>query len=155
AQRCGTRGERLAETIARARTEQRLGGGESVKLGLLTAAFPDLSLDEVGAWAAASGFEMLEVACWPSGAGEKPRYAGVTHIDVDALDVDAVHESMERHGLEISSLAYYPNNLHPDDAHREEVNAHLRKVIDAAQALGVSTVGTFAGNDKDRPLPEN
>ena len=55
----------------------------------------------------------------------------------------------------ISSLAYYPNNLHPDDAAREEVNAHLRKVIDAAQALGVGLVGTFVGNDKDRPLPEN
>jgi sugar phosphate isomerase/epimerase len=28
-------------------------------------------------------------------------------------------------------------------------------VIDAAQALGVGIVGTFVGNDKDRPLPEN
>ena len=31
----------------------------------------------------------------------------------------------------------------------------MRKVIDAAQRLGVDTVGTFVGNDKDRPLPEN
>ena len=38
---------------------------------------------------------------------------------------------------------------------REEVNGHLRKVIDAAQALGVDIVGTFVGNDKDRPVPEN
>jgi sugar phosphate isomerase/epimerase len=126
-----------------------------VKLGLLTAAFGGLTLDEVAAWAAGNGFDMLEVACWPSGGGEKRRYAGVTHIDVDALDVDAVHATLERHGVAISALAYYPNNLHPDDAHRQEVNAHLRKVIDAAQALGVGIVGTFAGNDKDRPLPEN
>lgn len=126
-----------------------------MKLGLLTAAFGDLSLDEVAAWAAGNGFDMLEVACWPSGGAEKRRYAGVTHIDVDALDVDAVHTTLERHGVSISSLAYYPNNLHPDDAHREAVNGHLRKVIDAAQALGVGIVGTFVGNDKDRPLPEN
>jgi len=126
-----------------------------VKLGLLTAAFGELSLDEVAAWAAGNGYEMLEVACWPSGAGEKRRYAGVTHIDVDALDADAVRATLERHGVSISSLAYYPNNLHPDDAHREEVNAHLRKVIDAAEVLGVGIVGTFVGNDKDRPLPEN
>jgi sugar phosphate isomerase/epimerase len=126
-----------------------------MKLGLLTAAFGDLSLDEVAAWAAANGYEMLEVACWPAGGGEKRRYAGVTHIDVDALDVDAVHATLERHGLSISSLAYYPNNLHPDDEHREQVNGHLRKVIDAAQALDVGLVGTFVGNDKDRPLPEN
>jgi sugar phosphate isomerase/epimerase len=126
-----------------------------VKLGLMTAAFGGLTLDEVAAWAAGNGYELLEVACWPAAGGEKRRYAGVTHIDVDALDVDAVHATMERHGLGISSLAYYPNNLHPDDAQREDVNAHLRKVIDAAQALGVEVVGTFAGNDKDRPLPEN
>jgi len=121
----------------------------------MTAAFGDLTLDEVAAWAAANGYEMLEVACWPSGGGEKRRYAGVTHIDVDALDVDAVHSTLERHGLAISSLAYYPNNLHPDDAHRQQVNDHLLKVIDAAQALGVEIVGTFAGNDKDRPVPDN
>ena len=126
-----------------------------MKLGFLTAAFPDLSLDQVAEWAAAQGFETLEVACWPAGGGERRRYAGVTHIDVDSVDPAAVHAVLDRHGLEISSLAYYPNNLDPDDAHREEVNGHLRKVIDAAQQLDVGLVGTFVGNDKDRPLPEN
>jgi sugar phosphate isomerase/epimerase len=126
-----------------------------MKLGLLTAAFPDLTLDEVAAWAAANGFETLELACWPSGGGEKRRYAGVTHLDVESFDPDEVRATLDRHGLGISALAYYPNNLHPDDAHREEVNAHLRRVIDAAAALRVETVGTFVGNDKDRPPPEN
>ncbi len=126
-----------------------------MKLGLLTAAFPDLSLEQVAEWAAAEGFETLEIACWPSSTGEQRRYSGVTHIDVDALDVDTVRATLERHGLEISSLAYYPNNLDPDDERRREVNAHLLKVVDAAQQLGVRTVGTFVGNDKDRPYPEN
>jgi sugar phosphate isomerase/epimerase len=126
-----------------------------MKLGLLTAAFPDLSLAEVAAWAASEGFESLEVACWPASGGERRRYSGVSHVDVTAFDPDEVRGIMARHGLEISALAYYPNNLHPDDAHREQVNAHLRAVVDAAQRLGVSTVGTFVGNDKDRPLPEN
>jgi len=126
-----------------------------VKLGLLTAAFPDLTLEEVAGWAAGAGFEALEIACWPASTGEQRRYAGVVHIDVDAFDHDTVGETLDRHGLEISALAYYPNNLHPDDEHRGEVNGHLRKVVDAAQRLGVDTVGTFVGNDKDRPLPEN
>jgi sugar phosphate isomerase/epimerase len=126
-----------------------------MKLGLLTAAFPDLTLEEVAAWAAAEGFETLEVACWPAAGGERRRYAGVSHIDVAGFEPDEVHGVLERHGLEISALAYYPNNLHPDDAHREEVNGHLLKVIDAAARLGVPTVGTFVGNDKDRPVPEN
>jgi sugar phosphate isomerase/epimerase len=126
-----------------------------VKLGLLTTAFPDLSLEQVAEWAAANGFETLEIACWPADKGERRRYAGVTHIDVDSYDPANVRETLERHDLEISSLAYYPNNLHPDDGHRERVNAHLLKVVDAAQQLGVGTVGTFVGNDKDRPYPEN
>jgi sugar phosphate isomerase/epimerase len=130
-------------------------GADEVKLGLLTAAFPDLSLERVAEWASGEGFELLEIACWPAAGGEKRRYAGVTHLDVDAFDPDAVHETLSRHGLGISALAYYPNNLHPDDAHREAVNAHLRKVIDAAERLGVEIVGTFVGNDQHRPLPEN
>jgi sugar phosphate isomerase/epimerase len=126
-----------------------------MKLGLLTAAFPELSLEQVAEWASSEGFETLEIACWPASAGERRRYSGVTHVDVEAFDADAVRETLERHGLAISALAYYPNNLHPDDAHREQVNAHLRGVIDAAQRLEVGIVGTFVGNDKDRPLPEN
>jgi sugar phosphate isomerase/epimerase len=126
-----------------------------VKLGLLTAAFPHLGLEEVAQWAAASGYEALEVACWPSGGGGVRRYAGVTHLDVDTLDPEGVRELLARCDLEISALAYYPNNLHPDDAHRETVNAHLRKVIDAAAQLDVGIVGTFVGNDKDRPPPVN
>ena len=126
-----------------------------MKLGLLTAPFPRRSLEQVAAWAAGEGFEMLEVACWPAAGAERRRYAGTSHIDVARLDPGRVRDVLDRHGLEISSLAYYPNNLHPDDAHREEVNGHLRKVIDAAQRLEVGIVGTFVGNDKDRPLPEN
>jgi sugar phosphate isomerase/epimerase len=126
-----------------------------LRLGLLTAAFPDSTLDEVAEWSAANGFEMLEVACWPASGAERRRYAGVSHVDVDGFDAGAIRETLDRHGLEISSLAYYPNNLHADDAQREAANAHLRKVIDAAAALSVPIVGTFVGNDKDRSLPEN
>ena len=39
-----------------------------MKLGLLTAAFPDTPLTEVADWAAGNGFSMLEVACWPRAA---------------------------------------------------------------------------------------
>jgi sugar phosphate isomerase/epimerase len=126
-----------------------------MKLGLMTAALPDRSLEEVAAWAAGEGFEMLEIACWPAAAGTARRYAGVCHVDVEDFDPDAVRETMSHHGLEISSLAYYPNNLAGDDAAREEANGHLRRVIDAAAALGVGIVGTFVGADQQRPLPEN
>jgi sugar phosphate isomerase/epimerase len=129
-----------------------------MKLGLLTAAFPELTLDEIAAWAAANGFDALEVACWPAGEGAARRYAGVSHIDVDALD-DAggrrIVDALAGHGLAISALAYYPNPLDPDDAAAEAARAHLRKVIVAAERLGVETVGTFAGRDPERGIEEN
>jgi sugar phosphate isomerase/epimerase len=126
-----------------------------VKLGLLTAAFPDLTLEQVVEWAAGEGFGALEIACWPAGGGERRRYAGVTHIDVERLDPGKVRDMLDRHGLAISSLAYYPNNLHPDAGERRAANTHLRKVIDAASALGVPTVGTFVGRDPTKNVPDN
>ena len=126
-----------------------------MRLGLLTAAFPRLTLEKTAAWASANGFEMLEVACWPAGGGERRRYAGVAHIDVERLDPGKVRDVLDGHGLTISSLAYYPNNLHPDPGERRAANTHLRKVIDAASALGVPTVGTFVGRDPTKNVPDN
>jgi sugar phosphate isomerase/epimerase len=123
-----------------------------VKLGLLTAAFPTLTLEEVARWASANGFEALEIACWPSAGGERRRYAGVSHVDVEDFDPRAVRGLMRSHGLEISALAYYPNNLDPDPAVREAANAHLRRVVEAAEKLEVEVVGTFAGRDQGQPV---
>jgi sugar phosphate isomerase/epimerase len=128
-----------------------------MKLGLMSAAFPDLTLEELAAWAAANGFGMLEIACWPAGKASR-RYAGVTHIDVEHLDVaraEQILELMGRHGLEISSLGYYPNLLHPDPEHRTQVIDHLKKVIFAASMLQIPVVGTFVGRDKDKTIDEN
>jgi sugar phosphate isomerase/epimerase len=126
-----------------------------MKLGLMTAAFPRLSLDRLATWSADNGYEMIEVACWPSVKGRQRRYAGVSHIDVTALDVDRVQGILTKTGLEISSLAYYPNNLHPVTADRRAANTHLKRVIDAAVALDVSIVGTFVGRDPGKTVPDN
>ncbi|HUF01765.1 MAG TPA: sugar phosphate isomerase/epimerase [Gaiellaceae bacterium] len=126
-----------------------------MKLGFLTAPFPRRSLARVAAWAASEGFEALEVACWPAAGAERRRYAGTSHIDVTRLDPGAVRDTLDRHGLEISALAYYPNNLHPDAAVRRAANAHLKKVIDAAAKLDVGIVGTFVGRDQTKNVPDN
>jgi len=126
-----------------------------VRLGLLTAPFPRRSLAQVAAWAAGEGFQMLEVACWPAAGADRRRYAGTSHIDVARLDPGRVREVLDEHGLEISSLAYYPNNLHPDPRARKAANGHLRKVVDAAAKLDVPVVGTFAGRDQTKTVAEN
>jgi sugar phosphate isomerase/epimerase len=96
---------------------------------------------------------MLEVACWPAAGGERQRYAGTSHIDVTRVDVGSVRDLLDCNGLEISSLAYYPNNLHPDAAERGAANTHLKKVIDAAAKLEVGLVGTFVGRDQTKNVP--
>jgi sugar phosphate isomerase/epimerase len=128
-----------------------------MKLGLMSAAFPNWSLEQLAAWASQNGFEMLEIACWPPGKAER-RYAGVTHIDVTEITPGKAKEilaSLGKYDLEISSLGYYPNPLHPDPYHRETVIAHLKKVITAAEMLRVSVVGTFIGRDKTKTLEDN
>jgi sugar phosphate isomerase/epimerase len=43
-----------------------------MKLGILTAPFPDMPLTSLVDWAASAGFEALEIACWPA-SGDKAR----------------------------------------------------------------------------------
>ena len=129
-----------------------------MKLGLMTAAFPGKSLQEVAEWASGNGFEMLELACWPVGKATR-RYAGVTTLDVmdfGQKEADTARQTMLDYGLEISSLGYYPNPLHPDPEHRKVVIDHLKKVIDAsALVMDAPIVGTFVGKDKDQTVEEN
>ncbi|HEY0070766.1 MAG TPA: sugar phosphate isomerase/epimerase [Chloroflexia bacterium] len=128
-----------------------------MKLGLLTAAFPDVPLEQVASWASGNGFQTLEVACWPQSTATR-RYAGVTHIDVTALTPSKAKDIlslMDRHSLQISSLAYYPNPLHPDPEHRTTVIEHLKMLIAAAEMLSVPVVGTFVGRDQHKTVEAN
>jgi sugar phosphate isomerase/epimerase len=128
-----------------------------MKLGFFTAALPESTLEQAAQWGAESGFEAIEIACWPHEKASR-RYAGVTHIDVETLDkagAKGVRALLDGCGLTLSSLGYYPNPLHPDPQHRETVIAHLKKVIEAAALLEVPVVGTFTGKDKDKTVPQN
>ena len=126
-----------------------------MKLGFITACFPGLTLEEVVTWAAQAGYEALEVAAWPR-LGDRPFTA--THLDVDDLDdaeVDAVLELCARNDIEISSISFYDNNLHPDPDERKAINEHLARCIDAAAKLGCPTVGTFVGRDPSASVNDN
>jgi sugar phosphate isomerase/epimerase len=128
-----------------------------MKLGFLTAALPGNTLEQAAKWGAESGFQAIEIACWPFEKAAR-RYAGVTHIDVTTLDkpkAKEIRKMLDGYGLTVSSLAYYPNPLHPDADHRETVIAHLKKVIEGAALLEVPVVGTFVGKDKNKTVPQN
>ena len=129
-----------------------------MKLGVLTAPFPELTLAAVADWASASGFEVLEVASWPKSAGASRRYAGTAHIDVATISATEGRELMAalaEKGVAISALGYYPNPLHPDPAHRTAVLDHLKLVIAAAGRIGVPLVNTFLGGDAAKSVDAN
>lgn len=128
-----------------------------MKLGFVTAILQDESFEEVVDFASEHGFSCIEVACWPKGKAER-RYAGVTHIDVDALDdkrAEEIKAYCSKKNVEISSLAYYPNTLDRDPEKRTEAVTHLKKVIKASANLGVNMVTTFIGRVTDATVEEN
>ncbi len=129
-----------------------------MRLGLLTAPFPETPLMDVVEWTASSGFESIEIACWPRSTGPARRYAGTSHIDVANLSPDAARDlaaAIDAKGLAISGLGYYPNPLHPDPAHREAVIGHLKHVITAAEKMDVPFVNTFMGADATKTQDAN
>jgi sugar phosphate isomerase/epimerase len=126
-----------------------------VKLGFLTACLPGLSLDDIAAWAGANGYQGLEVAAWPRVKG---REWEASHLDVAAFaagDASRTRKLFEEHGLEVSAVAYYENNLHVDLQQREAIHGHLRRCIDAAGLLGCELVGTFLGRDITKSVRDN
>jgi sugar phosphate isomerase/epimerase len=128
-----------------------------MKLGFFTAALPGSTLEQAAQWGAESGFQAIEIACWPLEKATR-RYAGVTHINVTELDKAQamdIRKMLDGYGLTVSSLGYYPNPLHPEAEHRETVIGHLKKVIEAAEMLEVPVVGTFIGKDKNKTVPQN
>ncbi|MDQ3129045.1 MAG: sugar phosphate isomerase/epimerase [Chloroflexota bacterium] len=129
-----------------------------MRLGLLTAPFPNAPLAEVVDWTAANGFESIEIACWPQSTGPSRRYAGTSHIDVANLGASAASDlaaEIRAKGLVISGLGFYPNPLHPDAEHRTTVIDHLKHVITAAEKMDVPLVNTFMGADKAKTHDEN
>jgi sugar phosphate isomerase/epimerase len=129
-----------------------------MKLGFLTAPFPDAPLEDVAAWAGANGFESLEIACWPPSKGPTRRYAGTSHIDVTDLSEGRASEIVDMvasHGLTISGLGFYPNPMHPDAEVREAAIAHQKLVIEAAAKMKVPFFNTFMGGDSSLHVDAN
>jgi len=119
-----------------------------MKIGIMSAAFPTQSFEQVLDFLSTNGFGSVELACWPAGASRDRKYGGVVHLDVESLSatqVDEIQGLSQEKCVEISALGYYPNPLHDDPEHRARVIGHLKKVILAAEKLDIGVVGTFTG----------
>jgi sugar phosphate isomerase/epimerase len=128
-----------------------------MKLGLITSICEGMTFEEVVDFAAENGLECLEVACWPQG-GAARRYAGVSHIDVEHMTEEKakeINELCKSKGVEISSLAYYPNTMDPDEEKRKTYIDHIYRLMDASAMLGVNMITTFVGRDPSKNVDEN
>lgn len=128
-----------------------------MKLGFVSAILDHSSFEEVIDTAGRLGYECVELACWPSGKAER-RYAGVSHLDVDALDenkINYIKKYCQDKKVELSSLAFYPNTMDPDENKRRDNIVHLKKVITASRLLDVNMVTTFIGRDQKKTVEEN
>lgn len=106
-----------------------------MQVGILTSPLKTRSLDAVIEFAGAAGASALEVAAGPGG----------NHIDILTLtqsEADRIKGLLSKHGVGISSLAWYTNAT---AANRDEIIANLKKLVDCAVMLDVEVVCTLAG----------
>lgn len=128
-----------------------------MKLGVVSAIYDGFTFEEMIDDVAKNGCTCAEVACWPQGKAER-RYAGVSHIDVDNTSAEYiayVKDYCAKKGVEISSLAFYPNTMDGDLEKRQASIDHLKKVIRMSALLGVNMVTTFIGRDQTKTVEDN
>jgi sugar phosphate isomerase/epimerase len=113
-----------------------------MKLGVFTALFAGLTLDQVIEKVTAAGLEAVEI-----GTGA---YPGASHIDVDALlgskaKAKAYRQKLADAGLTISALSCHGNPIHPDPEIADAHHQAFERTVQLAARLGVGTVITFSG----------
>ncbi|NBA88815.1 TIM barrel protein [Emticicia sp. CRIBPO] len=126
-----------------------------LKLGFVSAILADFGFEHVVNFAQKNEFQCVEMMCWPGDSGDSRRYAGVSHIDVEKMDVDYIKHYIAERGISISGLGYYPNPMDPDPKKSEYYVEHIKKIIRACNALGVPVMNTFIGRDQFKNVKDN
>ena len=103
-----------------------------MKLGVFTALFAGLTLDQVIEKVTAAGLDAVEI-----GTGA---YPGAAHIDVEDLlsskaKAKAYKTKLADAGLTISALSCHGNPLHPDKALAKNHDEVFRKTVRVAELL--------------------
>jgi len=127
------------------------------KFGFQSAILPDYTFEQVIDFAGEGGFECVEICCWPKGKAVR-RYAGITHIDLNGLDMAKMKYYLTyaaSRNVEISALGYYPNPMTAVKKDAEAAVNHLMELITVSGKMGIGMVTTFIGRDKNKTVEEN
>src|SRR5579883_50111 len=112
-----------------------------MKVGLFTALFAKLSLDDVIKKIKPLGIRTVEL-----GTGN---YPGDPHIKLDWLSAPGklkeFKQKLDDQGITISALSCHGNPLHPNKKFAEACQETSRKTILLAEKLGVTRVIDFSG----------
>lgn len=112
-----------------------------MRLGIFTALFHDLNLDQVIQHLKKIGISTVEL-----GTGN---YPGDPHAKLSFLDDDKARwdfqQKLKDNGISISALSCHGNPLHPVKEVREKYQQTTRKTILLAEKLGLNTVIDFSG----------
>jgi sugar phosphate isomerase/epimerase len=147
-----------------------------MKVGILSAALqeltprdvrdndPDRAIEDWIAYARELGADELQLsaALHPSEADVPPEAMldpVANTLDLrkpfDAARAARVQAALTAHSIALSDLAYFDNLLHHDPALRKKKHDFLRRVFDAAHALGVRAVCGFVGRNNTLTLEQN
>jgi sugar phosphate isomerase/epimerase len=120
-----------------------------MKIGFATlVGVEPMPFSDLVAWSAANEIYSLEVSV----GSTAPVIGGASyggHLDIASIAKNGpgeITELLDKHGVEIVSLAPMVNLLTADLAKRETRIADFKNTIDAAVQLGVKTVVTFCGS---------
>jgi sugar phosphate isomerase/epimerase len=147
-----------------------------MKVGVLSAALqeltprevrdadPDRAIEDWIAFAAELGADELQLsaALHPSESDVPPEAMldpVANTLDLrrpfDRARATRVQAALKAHGIALSDVAYFDNLLHHDPAIRRKKHEFLRRVFDAATALGVGAVCGFVGRNSQLTLEQN
>ena len=110
-----------------------------MQLGFVSAILPDLSLEEVLAFAADEGYDCVEVMCWPPGGADaalRRRHASRRHFAHRRPRRVAFASCRRNSASRSPASATIRTRSIPMPPHRAFVVEHLKKVIRAAAATG-------------------
>ena len=147
-----------------------------MKVGILSAALqeltprdvrdadPDRAVEDWIAYAKELGADQLQLSAarHPSDADVPPEAMldpVANTLDLrrpfDSSRARRVRAALETSGIALSDLAYFDNLLHHDPAVRKKTHDFLRRVFDAAEALGAGAVCGFVGRNSELTLQQN
>lgn len=113
-----------------------------MKLGVLTVATYDKTLEEAAKYLSGLGVQALEI-----GVGGCP---GNTHLNPDDYinnpgKIAELQAMMKKYNLEICALSCHGNAVHPKKEIADKYQADFEKAVLLAEQMGIDTVITFSG----------